>query len=335
MKKGDVFVLGGARYMYLYTRGMNLYVRGSIDRPPTIPSWFSEMLPLSFDSAMEINRFRQLMKEKFENLNKESKDKSEKEKKAEIIEFVKNYSYVDENTAEAIYDYFYEQFRFSEIPNSKTIIIERFKAEKNYLVVNSMYGRRVNDAISRALGWIMGSYGNRDVEMGINDNGFYFAGESLNIDKAIKELKSKNLREILEEAIGHTDILTRRFRHCASRALMILRNYKGRTRSVGKQQVKSHFLLHAVKKISKDFPILREARREVLEDLMDINNAKLVLSLIEDKKIEIKIKDTKLPSPFALNLILQGHSDLIRIEDKQDFLKRMHELHLEEIARRE
>ncbi len=325
MKKGDVFVLGGQRYLYLYTRGMNLYVKGSIQRAPTIPSWFSEMLPLSFDSALEINKFRQLMRERLES----------KEKKDKIIGFIREYIYCAEETAEAIYNYFNEQFEFSEIPDSKTITIERYHADKNYLLIQSMYGRRVNDALSRALAWIMGSYGHRDVEMGINDNGFYFAGESLNIEKAIKELTPENLKPLLEEAIGHTDILTRRFRHCASRSLMILRNYKGISRSVGKQQMKSHFLLHAVKKISKDFPILREARREVLEDLMDIANATRVLGWIKDGKIQIKIKDVKLPSPFSLNLILQGHSDLIRIEDKQDFLKRMHELHLKEMKNRE
>jgi ATP-dependent Lhr-like helicase len=321
MKKGDVFVLGGARYMYLYTRGMNLYVRANINRNPTIPSWFSEMLPLSFDSALEINRFRQLMRERFDK----------KESKEEIIEFIKKHVYVDDACAKEVYDYFNEQYRFSEIPDSKKIIIERYRAEKNYLLVQSMYGRRVNDALSRALGWIMGSYGNRDVEMGISDNGFYFAGESLNIEKALNELKPENFKQILDEAIGHTDILTRRFRHCASRALMILRNYKGISRSVGKQQVKSHFLLAAVKKISKDFPILKEARREVLEDLMDIKNARLVLEAIKEKFVQVKIKDVKLPSPFSLNLIMQGHSDLIRVEDKQDFLKRMHQLHLKSL----
>ncbi len=322
MKKGDVFVLGGERYMYLYTRGMNLYVKGSVGRPPTIPSWFSEMLPLSFDSALEINRFRQLMKEKLQK----------GEKKIEIVDFIMKHVYVNEDTALAIYNYFNEQYRFSDIPDSKLMTIERYKSEKNYVVVNSMYGRRVNDALSRALGWIMGSYGNRDVEMGISDNGFYFAGESLGIEKALKELNPNNLRQMLDEAIGRTDILARRFRHCAGRALMILRNYKGRAKSVGKQQMKSHFILAAVKKISKDFPILKEARREVLEDLMDVENAKLVLQWIREGKIQIKIKDVKLPSPFALNLILQGHSDLIRIEDKQEFLKRMHELHLKEIG---
>jgi len=324
MKKGDVFVLGGQKYLYLYTKGMNLYVKGGVSRNPTIPSWFSESLPLSFDSACEINRFRQLMSEKF----------SKGDSKPEIIEFVKEHLYTTETAAENIYQYFNEQFEFSEIPTSKIILVERYKAEKNYVLFNSMYGRRVNDALSRAIAFIVGKYGQRDVEVGISDNGFYLAGESLSIENALSILKPEKLKEILVEAINHTDILARRFRHCAGRSLMILRNYKGTNKSVGKQQMKSHFLLLSVKKMGNDFPILREAKREVLEDLMDIENTKLVLKWIDEGKVKIKIKETKIPSPFALGLILQGHSDLIRIEDKQDFLKRMHALHLKEIGER-
>ena len=144
-------------------------------------------------------------------------------------------------------------------------------------------------------------------------------------------LKAKDLEKTLKEAIDKTDVLARRFRHCAGRSLMILRSYKGRRKTVGVQQMKSHFLLAAVKKITNEFPILREARREVLEDLMDIKNAGKILEGIEKGKIKIKTIETKLPSPFALNLILQGHSDLIRIEDKQAFLRRMHKLHIENI----
>ena len=60
---------------------------------------------------------------------------------------------------------------------------------------------------------------------------------------------------------------------------MILRHYKGREKSVGKQQVSSMLLINAVKRISNDFPILKEARREVMEDLMDIEHAKWVMNL--------------------------------------------------------
>ena len=324
MKKGDVFVLGGKKYLYRYTKGMNLYVNSEVRRNPTIPSWFSEMLPLSFDSALEIGKFRSLMKKKLDS----------RKSREETLEFIQSYLYVPRETAEAIYGYFLEQHSFLEIPGTDSIIIEKFTDNnKKFLLFHTLYGRRVNDALSRAIGYIVASLGGRDIELGITDNGFYLAGENMILKRALEELKEKNLEKFLEESIDRTDVLARRFRHCATRALMILRSYKGQRKTVGKQQMKSHFLLAAVKKISNEFPILREARREVLEDLMDIKNASLVLHWLEQGKIKWKIVETPLPSPFALNLILQGHSDLIRIEDKQAFLRRMHELHVRNIVK--
>jgi len=314
MRPGDVFVLGGKKYQFMYTRGMKVYVIAGIKRNPTIPSWFSEMLPLSFDSALEINRFRKKMNDLF------VKELTKKE----IIKFVEEYLYCDGEVADNIYKYFYEQYYYSKIPHEGRILMEFYKGEKNYLIFHSLYGRRINDALSRALGYLMGQKVGRDIEIGINDNGFYFSGENLPIDEALKLLTEKNLRKILEEAIAKTEILKRRFRHCAARGLMILRNYKGRKKSVGKQQMNSFFLLSAINKISQKFPILKEAKREVLEDLMDIENTELVLKAIDEGKIKLEKTDTKLPSPFALNLILQGYSDLIKIEDKTKFLKRIH-----------
>jgi len=322
MRKGDVFVLGGKKYLYRYTRGMNLYVSSETRRNPTIPSWFSEMLPLSFGSALEINRFRALMNKKL---------KSDKPKD-EILEFIKSHLYVPRETAEAIYNYFLEQHSFLEIPDENTLVIEKFTdQEKKYLLFHSLYGRRVNDALSRAFGYVIGALGGRDVELGISDNGFYLSGENMMLKRSMENMKEKNLEKFLKEAIDRTDILARRFRHCATRALMILRNYKGQRKTVGKQQMKSHFLLAAVKKISNEFPILREARREIFEDLMDIENASQVLRWIEQGKVKVNLIETRLPSPFALNLIIQGHSDLIRIEDKQAFLRRMHQLHIQNL----
>ena len=129
----------------------------------------------------------------------------------------------------------------------------------------------------------------------------------------------------MDMAIEQTEILKRRFRHCAARAMMILRSYKGHEKRVGRQQVSSMILLNAVKRINPNFCILKEARREVLEDLMDIENAKKVVEGIEQKKILVKETHNSLPSPFAFNLILQGFTDLMKIEDKVEFVRRMHE----------
>ncbi|MBT5422917.1 ATP-dependent helicase [archaeon] len=317
LKRGDVFVLGGETYEFLYSRGMTASVKTSAGRPPTVPSWVSEMLPLSFDLAVDIQKFRRLLEEQF-IANK---------KKDQILKFINNYLHVDKYGANSIYEYFSEQYLYTQIPSDKKLVIEHFKEDRTkYVVFHSLYGRRVNDVLSRAMAYAIAMKQKQDVEITISDNGFMLSYRgSLNTIKALNTIKGTDLRRLMKVALDKTEVLRRRFRHCAFRSLMILRNYKGRKKTVGKQQVSSMILLKAVERISKDFPILREARREVLEDLMDIKNAKLILDNIENKKIKTIETYKDFPSPFAFHLVMQGYSDIFKIEDKMQFLKRMHE----------
>ncbi|MFC1723438.1 ATP-dependent helicase [Nanoarchaeota archaeon] len=318
LRRGDIFVLGGSTYEFRHSRGTVAQVVSAAGRKPTIPSWFSEMLPLSFDLAWEIGRFRNLMREKF----------TAKMSKRDILEFINQYLYVDDKAANAIYSYIQQQFDFSVIPTNHEIIIEHYLDDDvKYAVFHTLYGRRVNDCLSRAVAFAISKISKRDVEIGICDNGFYIASKkNLPAARALSLLESKRLDELLHIAIDKTQVLIRRFRHCAGRSLMILRNYKGRKKNVGRQQVSSMILMAAVKRISKDFPILKEARREVLEDLMDLKTSKHILELIEKNRIRVKSIDTTIPSPFAFNMVLMGHLDMIRMEDRIEFLKRMHNL---------
>ena len=326
MKKGDVFVLGGHKYQFMYTRGMNAYVNASVSRPPTIPSWASEMLPLSFDLAMDIQHFRYLLNEKFER----------KKSKSEIKKFILDYVYCDENSCEAIYNYFYEQFNYSMVPHERRVLIETYMdGEKRYYIFHTLYGRRVNDALSKAVAFVASN--KTDLEIGISDNGFFIASvQPLQVEKAFKLLagKPKELRKILEEAVEKTETFKRRFRHCAARALMILKNYKGNTKSVGRQQVRSDVLYYAVRKISSDFPILKETKREIMEDVMDIKSTEQVLEWVQEGKIKVDKTQSDIPSPFSLNLVLQGYADLMRMENKILFLKRMHDKVMEKIGKK-
>ena len=324
LKRGDVFVLGGDKYEFLYARGMKAYVNASVYRPPSIPSWVSESLPLSFDLAMEIQKFRRLMEEKFKA--KKSKD--------EILKFINDYLYVDDNAGNAIYEYFKEQFYFMEIPHDKKIIIEHYSdKDRHYAIFHTLFGRRVNDCLSRAVAFAISKIEHKDVEIGVDDNGFFLAAnKKLPVKKAIGFLKADKLDMVMDAAIDKTEILKRRFRHCATRSLMILKTYMGRTKRVGRQQMSSQLLISAVKRINPNFSILKEAKREVLEDLMDINNTKLVLKWIEDKKIKIVENESSLISPFSFELLLKGHMDVLTIEDRVEFLKRMHQMVLAKIA---
>jgi ATP-dependent helicase Lhr and Lhr-like helicase len=324
LRRGDVFVLGGEKYEFLFAKGTVAYANASVYRPPTIPSWVSEMLPLSFDLANDISRLRRLMDDKF----------AHSKKKSEIMEFLRDYLYLDGNAASSVYEYMKEQFLYSKIPHDKRMIIEHYNdGRKNMYLFHSLYGRRVNDALSRAFAYAISRIHLKDVEINVTDTGFYIASDSkLNIEEAVKVVEKSSLDELLRLAIDKTEVLRRRFRHCATRSLMILRNYMGRTKHVGRQQVSSMLLMNAVQQIKGEFPILKEARREVLDDLMDRKNAEKVVEMLREGKVKIEYITTVIPTPFAFNLVLEGQLDVLRIEDKTEFLKRMHQMVLAKIS---
>ena len=324
LKKGDSFVLGGRIYRFNYARGMSVNVSPA-SGPPTIPSWFSEQLPLSFDLAMAIEKFRGILEWEFKK----------RRSKEEIIDFIHQYLYLDHNAAHSIYQYFREQYLYAVVPNLKTLLVEYYTGfgGRKFVVFHSLFGRRVNDALSRALAYVIARRYRHDVMISISDNGFYLSSEGkIGALEAFKELTSENLEEYLKEAIDRTETLAGRFRHCAGRSLMILRRYKGQEKSVGRQQVKGKILLKFVKELDPNFPILKEARREVTEDFMDVKNAQKVLELIENGKMEIKQINTKIPSPFAFNLVSQGYLDVLKYEERIEFIRRMHEAIIREIG---
>lgn len=324
LQKGDTFVLGGRIYRFNYARGMTLNVTPS-SGPPSIPSWFSEQLPLSFDLALEIQRFRALMEGKF--LSERNKE--------EIMDFIHEFLYVDYNAANSIYEYFREQYLYAVIPSNKKLLIEYYKGfgDRKFVVFHTCFGRRVNDAISRAVAYIIAKKYRRDIMISISDNGFYLSSEGkIGGLEAFGDLTSENIEEILIKAIDKTETLAGRFRHCAGRALMILRRYKGMEKSVSRQHIKGKILLNFVKELDENFSILKEARREVIEDFMDLKNAKRVLKMIESGQLEIKQINTTIPSPFAFNLVAQCYLDVLKYEERIEFIRRMHQAVINQIG---
>jgi len=323
LKKGDTFVLAGRTYRFNYGKGMTINVTPAMG-PPTIPSWFSQQLPLSFDLAMDIQRFRAHMDVKFRY----------RRSKEEIMEFIHEYLYVDDFAANSIYEYFVEQFKYAQIPNTQKLLIEYYKGfgGRRFVIFHSLFGRKVNDALSRAVAYVVAQRYNMNVTISISDNGFYLSSDGkIGGLEAFKEITPENFEIILTKSLNKTETLASRFRHCAGRSLMTLRHYKGESKSVGRQQVRGKILLKFVQDMDDKFPILKEARREALEDYMDIKNALKVIEMIDSEEMEIKTINTVIPSPFAFNLVSQGYLDVLNQNDKGEFTKRMHQAILDQI----
>jgi ATP-dependent Lhr-like helicase len=308
---GDIFVLAGKTFRFLKSKGMNVIVEEVEGERPTVPSWFSEQLPLSYDLALRIQKFRREMEERLENA---------------VEWLMENYN-IDKASANAIYRYFMEQKLFSEIPTDKKLVIEKYEGEKNYYFFHTLVGRKANNAISRVFAYRVGIMKDCNVQIVLNDNGFaLILPEHKRLSDA--EIESlflmPNFEDHLKKSLDRTEMLRRRFRHVAVRSFMILRNYLGREKSVWKQQLNADAILSFLKRYYPDFPVLRETYREIMEDAMDIKNAMDYLSRI-GKEIELKIVRVPYPSPFAFNLFILGEEDVVLMEDRRKVLRELHE----------
>ena len=186
--------------------------------------------------------------------------------------------------------------------------------------------------LSRAVAYVVAQKYNTNVTISISDNGFYLSSDgTIGGLESFKKLTPENFEQILSNSLNKTETLASRFRHCAGRSLMTLRKYKGESKSVGRQQVRGKILLKFVQGMDEDFSILKEARREAMEDYMDVKNALKVIKIVDSGELEIKTIDTVIPSPFAFNLVSQGYLDILNQNDKNEFTKRMHQAIVEQI----
>ncbi|MFB6203341.1 MAG: ATP-dependent helicase [Candidatus Nanohaloarchaea archaeon] len=328
LTKGDIFTLGGSTYEFRYAKGMKVFVDPQPQKSPTVPSWYSERLPLSYDLGVKIGKFRRDVGKQIEMNASDD----------EIIRWVMQNYYLDENTAEAIYSYIKEQYDYvGEVADHENITVEKYIDDENRqnLIFHTIYGRRAHDALARILAHLLQKRFGSNIGMVIDDNGFILRTprRPVDLDKLMDQLAECDPEAELRNAVRKTELMKRRFRHVAGRSLMILRNYAGNSKTVGQQQMKGHFLLSAVRnQYDEEFPMVKETYREIMEDAMDIRHAKEVIEGIESGRITFsEIESRGVPSPFSHNLLLQGSTDVIKMEDKKERLQKLHEQVMERI----
>lgn len=326
LRKGDRFVLGGKTYEFRYARGMHCFVQDSKGELPTIPAWFSELLPLSYELALKIGEFRAEVLGLLKNNDLKGLDR-----------FLKNYP-LDNNSRKAIAQYFQLQYRYShKIPTCKNLLVEdTFDLRgRRFLAFHFLFGRRVNDALSRSFGFVLGKLLKSDLGVVVNDNGFGLiipTTKDFSLQKILESIFSSELGELLRTNVRRTELMKRRFRHCSTRGFLVLRNYKGHKIRVARQQLNAQMLLRVCEEIDKEFPIVQETYREILEDVMDLENAKNVLEALKDFKIKLEYIKTQVPSPFAHNLIVLGEADIILMKGRKERLIELHEKLMERLG---
>lgn len=332
LEPGDVFVLGGRTYEFLRSDGMRVVVRKVENTRPTVPSWFSEMLPLSFDSALKVAEFRGLVHELVVKYGVEGATK----------ELMSSYG-LPYDVSERIVSYVYEQHAYlGLIPTHKLYVVEVWEDSESRttnIIFHYLLGRKVNDAVSRAYAAVLSDLLGVNVRVTVTDNGFMMAipsGSGLDestVYEVVRSVNSENIVGILKKSLRNSELLKRRFRHCAERAFALLRRYRGVDTSISRRQVNSETLLKVVSRLGS-YPILDEAYREVLEDYMDVGNAMKVLKLVERGDIDVRVVRVLTPSPFAHNIVAHGYSDVVLMDDRRKLLIKLYEAVMRGLERR-
>lgn len=324
LKHGDIFVLAGNTYEFLGFKGTRVYVRPAPGRRPTIPSWIGEMLPRSYDLSIEVMKFR----ESVEDLVK--KVLNGRISKEDVIKYLMKEYYMDKKAANVIFNLFKNQILTAGfVPSFRSITIEHYIDEygKYHIIFHYPFGRKVNDALSRAYAAAIGAKHRISVGITVTDDGFMLTLPKMIVldEETIKELVTpENIEQILKDSLRNTELFNQRFRHCAVRAFMILRNYKGYEISAKNQYLKAMNILRASKELEKTHPVFIEAYREILTQHMDINGAKAVLSNIISGKWKLRVVlPTDVPMPFSHEIIATGYEDVVLMEDRATVLRKL------------
>ncbi len=324
LSKGDVFILGSHSYEFMHTRGTRVFVKDAAGKKPTVPSWSGEMLPRSYDLSVGIGEFRRKLSEK---MAEESEEK--------VINWLKEKYMIDVGSAQTMISYFKEQTAvIEELPTDEKILIEgHIGKDGNYnIIFHACFGRETNDALSRAYAYKISKKFNCNVNVSITDDNFMITSEKkIPLDRLRNILSHEDIEGVLKRCIKNTELFEQRFRHCAQRALMILRNYKGREISAANQKIRSKKILELLKD-DHDFPIIKETFNEILHQVLKLDKAKEVLKKLEEEEISITTADySDTPSPFAHNVLMAGISDVIMMEDRSDLLRQYHQKVLEQV----
>ncbi|MEM4265331.1 MAG: ATP-dependent helicase [Thermoplasmata archaeon] len=316
LSRGDIFVLGGKSFEFIKTHGMKVFVKHAMGRKPTVPSWTGEMLPRSFDLSVEIGRFR-----------KELESRLDTSSDQEILDWLQKDFDIDEGAARSILNYFKEQKAVIGIPTDSRLLIEGYEDEegKSNIIFHFPFGRRVNDALSRAYAFKISNKFGFNTTVSITDDCFMIVTPNrVPLDEIPRLVTSDEIESLLRASLSGTELLGQRFRHCASRSLMILKNYRGKELSLSRQQMRSQKLLELLKDADR-FPVLIESYNEILNEVFDLENAVSVLRSIESKEREVLVQGyADAPSPFSHNVLLAGISDVVLMEDRSSLLRQLH-----------
>jgi ATP-dependent Lhr-like helicase len=246
---------------------------------------------------------------------------------------------LDRAAAEELVRYLRDQVETAgAAPTDRTILLERFVDDIGDLRVCllSPFGARVHAPWALAITARLRELAAGEVDAVWSDDGI-----ALRLPQG-SEPPSPSLlapgpdevRDLVVGALGTSSVFAARFRENAQRALLLPRRRPGRRSPLWAQRKRASDLLSVAARYPS-FPILLETHRECLRDLFDLGGLRDILGKIARSEIELRVVDSRVPSPFTNSLLFSYVANFIYEGDAPLAERRAHALGLDQQQLRE
>jgi ATP-dependent Lhr-like helicase len=236
---------------------------------------------------------------------------------------------LDHGAAAVLIELFAAQSQWSEVPDASGLLVEESPSAVRdglTLTFHAPLHRAGCEALGRATAARLGLRFGRNLGLSVADLGWsihlpHDAAITVAPETISRLFDLEGFADDVLEGLDRGDLPARRFQRVAATALMVLRTTEpGRRVRVGGLNWVSARLFPLVKAACPDHPLLRETRREVLEDLLDVPAAERWIQ----QRPAIRCRALPGLSPFAAAWIEPGQADVLQFEPPALALKRLH-----------
>ncbi|WP_017931125.1 ligase-associated DNA damage response DEXH box helicase [Robiginitomaculum antarcticum] len=284
---GDTFIFAGEVLAYQGIRDMALNASPAPRKKPQVPAYSGGMMPLSSYLADGV-RASVANREKWRDL------------------------------PEQIRDWLYLQSEFSALPAPTGVLVEAFFDRNDHvMVVHTFEGRKVNQALGFLLSKRMEREGLKPLTFSITD--YALTLTSLEPVNEVRSLLSPDILDNdLNEWITNSPMVKRSFRKIATIAGLTEQRLPGAQRSMKQVTFSTDLIYDVLLKYEPDHILLRIAREEAENDLLDIPRLRDWLLEIDG---QITFKVLPHASPLSIPSMMQLGKEQIRGEADKAILQ--------------
>ncbi|MET0051649.1 MAG: DEAD/DEAH box helicase, partial [Candidatus Thiodiazotropha sp.] len=308
---GDIFQLGNCSYRILKIEQGRVLVEDARGQPPSIPFWFGDAPGRTDELSHSVSRLREQIDQRLDEGGQ-----------AAALSYLQDSLGVDAIAATLLVDYLAaSKAMLGQLPTQQQVVFERFFDETGdmHFVIHAPFGSRINRAWGLALRKRFCRRFNFELQAAANEDSLILSlgpTHSFPLEEPAGYLKAQTVEDVLIQALLAAPVFPTRWRWVTNISLAVPRMRGGKRVPAQFQRNDAEDLVALVfpdqlacfeniqgEREVPDHPLVNQALRDCLHELMDIEGLKRVLQGIESGAIRVITRDLPTPSPMSHEIL--------------------------------